>query len=95
MVIYAVFMPVCQCLYQILCHLINVCPLCFKAGDLSNYHYTNDNPGTLACMVVDVGYSFSHIVPYIKGKKKREGIRRIDVGGKALTNYLKDIISYR
>lgn len=65
------------------------------AGDLSNHHYCRDNPGTLACMVVDVGYSFSHVVPYIRGKKRREGIRRIDVGGKALTNHLKDIISYR
>lgn len=65
------------------------------AGDLSNYNYCSNNPNSLACMVVDVGYSFSHVTPYIKGKKRREGIKRIDVGGKALTNHLKDIISYR
>lgn len=66
-----------------------------NAGDLTNYHYMSDNPKSLACLVVDVGYSFSHVVPYIRGKKRREGIKRIDVGGKALTNHLKDIISYR
>jgi actin-related protein 6 len=44
---------------------------------------------------VDSGYSFTHIIPYIKGKKVEEGIKRIDIGGKALTNHLKDIVSYR
>ncbi|RWS24460.1 actin-related protein 6-like protein, partial [Leptotrombidium deliense] len=51
--------------------------------------------GALCCLVVDSGYSFTHIVPYVKGKKVKAGIRRVDVGGKALTNHLKDIISYR
>lgn len=45
--------------------------------------------------MVDTGYSFTNIVPYIKGKKFKEGIRRIDVGGKVLTNHLKEILSYR
>jgi actin-related protein 6 len=31
----------------------------------------------------------------VRGKKVKRAIRRIDVGGKALTNHLKDIISYR
>ncbi|XP_053206577.1 actin-related protein 6-like [Panonychus citri] len=47
------------------------------------------------CLVVDSGYSFTHIVPFIGGKIVKGAIRRIDVGGKALTNHLKDIISYR
>lgn len=65
------------------------------AGDLSAYHYSKTNPAALSCLVVDSGYSFTHIVPYIKGKKYKEGIIRIDVGGKLLTNHLKEIISYR
>lgn len=65
------------------------------AGDLSCYNYMKKNPGTLCCLLVDSGYSFTHIVPYIKGKKLKQGIRRIDVGGKMLTNHLKEIISYR
>jgi len=47
------------------------------------------------CTVLDTGYSFSHSVPYIKTTKCHEAIIRLDVGGKMLTNYLKDIISYR
>lgn len=65
-----------------------------NATDLAEYHYrkTHNNQCTL---VVDSGYSFTYIVPYIKGKKYREGIIRIDVGGKVLTNHLKEILSYR
>ncbi|EJW87304.1 actin [Wuchereria bancrofti] len=49
----------------------------------------------LCCIVVDTGFSFTHIVPYYNGKVIREGILRIDVGGKVLTNLLKEWISYR
>ncbi|CAH0387288.1 unnamed protein product [Bemisia tabaci] len=66
-----------------------------NAGDLSVYHYNHDNPGTLCVLLVETGYSFTHIVPYIQGKKIRNKIRRIDVGGKILTNHIKEIISYR
>jgi hypothetical protein len=65
------------------------------AGDLSCYNYKKKNPSSLCCLLVDSGYSFTHIVPYMKGKKLKQGIRRIDVGGKMLTNHLKEIISYR
>ncbi|KDR12327.1 actin-related protein 6 [Zootermopsis nevadensis] len=66
-----------------------------NAGDLSCYNYMKKNAGTLCCLLVDSGYSFTHIAPYIKGKKLKQGIIRIDVGGKMLTNHLKEIISYR
>lgn len=45
--------------------------------------------------MVDSGFSFTHIVPYINGKKYADGIIRINLGGKLLTNYLKDVLSYR
>lgn len=57
--------------------------------------YTTEKPNSLCCLVVDSGYSFTYITPYVKGKKVKSAIRRIDVGGKLLTNHLKDIISYR
>ncbi|KAG0298877.1 Actin- protein 6 [Dissophora globulifera] len=46
-------------------------------------------------LIVDSGYSFTHIVPFWKGKPILVGIRRINVGGKLLTNHLKEIISFR
>lgn len=64
------------------------------APTLAAYKYMKDNSNDF-CLVVDSGYSFTHIAPFYKGKIILEGIRRINVGGKHLTNYLKEIISYR
>jgi len=65
------------------------------SGDLSEYHYRHDHKDAQCCLVVDSGFSFTHVVPYIKGKKERSCVKRIDIGGKILTNHLKEIISYR
>lgn len=67
------------------------------AADLaySNYAIAQEPNAPLGAIVVDMGYSFTHIVPFVKGKRVKEAIRRIDIGGKVLTNHLKEIISYR
>ena len=62
---------------------------------LSSYNYTSTHKATPCCLVVDVGYSFTHITPFHQNRMIMEGIKRIDVGGKILTNYLKEIVSYR
>jgi actin-related protein 6 len=46
-------------------------------------------------LVVDAGFSFTHIVPVVRGAVASAGVRRIDVGGKLLTNYLKELVSFR
>ena len=35
------------------------------------------------------------MIPYWRGQKIKQAIMRIDVGGKLLTNYLKELVSYR
>lgn len=70
------------------------------AADLCAYNFQRSQPSVpttqLQCsLVIDIGYSFVHIVPFVKGKRVREAIRRIDIGGKIMTNHLKEIISYR
>ncbi|KFM71067.1 Actin-related protein 6, partial [Stegodyphus mimosarum] len=64
-------------------------------GTLSAHKCHKAAPSEMCCLVVDSGFSFTHIIPYIKGKKLRNATRRIDVGGKILTNHLKEITSYR
>ncbi len=64
-------------------------------GDLSCYKNRLQFPDEKCCLVVDTGYSFTHIIPYVDGKRIKESIKRIDIGGKLLTNHLKEIISYR
>lgn len=66
-----------------------------NATTLSYRKYEEEYPLENCCIVVDAGYSFTHIVPYHAGKKITSALCRIDVGGKLLTNHFKEIISYR
>ncbi|XP_020259117.1 actin-related protein 6 [Asparagus officinalis] len=46
-------------------------------------------------LVVDCGFSFTHAAPVVQNFTLNYGVKRLDLGGKALTNYLKELISYR
>lgn len=47
------------------------------------------------CLVVDSGFSFTHAVPVVAGRVARGCAKRLNVGGKALTNHLKEMVSFR
>ena len=47
------------------------------------------------CTVVDSGFSCTHVMPFIHGTCQKPSVKRISVGGKLLTNYLKELVSYR
>ncbi|KAJ1468314.1 hypothetical protein T484DRAFT_1644352, partial [Baffinella frigidus] len=46
-------------------------------------------------ILFDSGFSFSHVVPFYEGKIVYRACKRIDLGGKALTNLLKENLSTR
>ncbi|KAL1954662.1 hypothetical protein VTO42DRAFT_856 [Malbranchea cinnamomea] len=46
-------------------------------------------------LVVDSGYSHTTVTPVYRGRPLQRGIRRLEIGGKFLTNYLKDLVSIR
>ncbi|CAI5970608.1 unnamed protein product [Closterium sp. NIES-64] len=46
-------------------------------------------------LVVDAGFSFTHAVPIWNNRPLLQAVRRMNVGGKALTNVLKEAVSYR
>ena len=46
-------------------------------------------------VVIDSGFSFTHIVPFLNLRALKPAIRKVCVGGKMLTNYLKEVVSYR
>lgn len=48
-----------------------------------------------ATLVVDCGFSATHCVPIFGGVPLNFATKRLNVGGKMLTNHLKQIISYR
>lgn len=46
-------------------------------------------------MLVDSGYSHTTITPLLQGQAVQTGVRRLDVGGKLMTNYLTRLLSVR
>uniref|UniRef100_A0A673G1Y0 Actin-related protein 6 n=1 Tax=Sinocyclocheilus rhinocerous TaxID=307959 RepID=A0A673G1Y0_9TELE len=45
-----------------------------NAGSLSAHRYFHENNSELCCIVVDSGFSSTHIVPHCRGRKMKEGI---------------------
>lgn len=46
-------------------------------------------------LVLDSGFSFTHAVPVIRGIEHARYARRLNLGGKVLTNLLKEMVSFR
>jgi len=60
---------------------------------------TGDEPSSLSpaeCLIViDSGYTQTTVTPVVYGRPIHSAIRRLELGGKQLTNYLKELISLR
>ncbi|KAG6856228.1 hypothetical protein H0H87_006322 [Tephrocybe sp. NHM501043] len=54
-----------------------------------------DLPPAECVIVVDSGFSYTHVVPLLNGKVIWNAVKRLDVGGKLLTNQLKELVSFR
>ncbi|KXN84331.1 Actin-like protein ARP6 [Leucoagaricus sp. SymC.cos] len=52
-------------------------------------------PKPECCIIVDSGFSFTHVIPVMENKVIWNAVKRVDVGGKLLTNHLKELVSYR
>ena len=46
-------------------------------------------------LVIDSGYSHTTVTPLYRGRPIQQAIRRLDIGGKLLTNVLKELVSIR
>lgn len=53
------------------------------------------SPVSECCLVVDSGYSATHIIPVVLGEVYWPAVKRINVAGKQITNYLKETVSFR
>ena len=51
--------------------------------------------GSVCQLVVETGHSATTITPLLNGRVLAPAVRRVDVGGHLLTNYLKEVLSYR
>ncbi|KOS19964.1 Actin-related protein 6 [Escovopsis weberi] len=66
----------------------------------SVFHTATDAPGAAnvpaeVALVVDAGYSHTTITPLLRGRPLHSAVRRVDVGGKLLTNYMARLVSLR
>lgn len=46
-------------------------------------------------LIIDSGFSFTHVIPILTGSIVWKAAKRIDIGGKLMTNQLKELISFR
>jgi actin-related protein 6 len=70
------------------------------AAWLAAQHYVDEHPNSsfskAPCrLIVDSGFSFTNVVPVFDQFCMQAATKRVGVGGKAVTNFLKEIVSYR
>ncbi|CBK25369.2 uncharacterized protein [Blastocystis hominis] len=65
------------------------------AKHLSTLDPTDINRHTRTGLVIESGFSFTHIIPIVDGSVVLDAVRRVNVGGKLLTNLLKETLSFR
>ncbi|SJL07896.1 related to Actin-related protein 6 [Armillaria ostoyae] len=53
------------------------------------------SPNSECALIIDSGFSFTHIIPLLHGTPHLPALKRLDIGGKLLTNHLKELISFR
>ena len=73
-----------------------VCPaplLSLQHAKATAQHNAANQAG--CALVLDAGFSFTHAVPIFSDMVLDTGVRRQNLGGKVLTNYLKELVSYR
>lgn len=63
--------------------------------ELAMHAFAHANPEdpvaqSLSGVVIDAGYSFTHAVPIFDGRAIKDAARRIRVGGRLLTNLMKE-----
>ncbi|EIW68065.1 hypothetical protein TREMEDRAFT_40155 [Tremella mesenterica DSM 1558] len=65
-------------------------------GSLFETDSPTPQPPPACSILIDMGYSYTHVIPLRDGQIIWDHVkRRIDVGGKLLTNHLKHLISFR
>ena len=59
-------------------------------------HVTSFDSLPVECLlVIDSGYSHTTVTPLYRGAPIQQAIRRLEMGGKFLTNYMKEMLSVR
>ncbi|ANB14395.1 Arp6p [Sugiyamaella lignohabitans] len=63
--------------------------------ELYNDTSSRSSPVSECALVIDSGFSSTHVLPVVLGEVYWPAAKRINIGGKHLTNYLKETVSFR
>ncbi|KAF8624406.1 hypothetical protein AX15_005887 [Amanita polypyramis BW_CC] len=68
---------------------------CTPASLIPHGNLFQSIPQPECILLVDSGFSFTHAIPILNRQIVWSAVRRLDVGGKLLTNQLKELVSFR
>ncbi|KAI8575246.1 hypothetical protein K450DRAFT_275789 [Umbelopsis ramanniana AG] len=81
--------------YEFAASFRTIAPRLCLYNDIPSLYGQRQGSAPDCVVIVDVGYSFTHIVPFVNGAPVPSAIKRINIGGKLLTNQLKELVSFR
>ncbi|MCO5572733.1 hypothetical protein L7F22_026492 [Adiantum nelumboides] len=69
-------------------------------ASMTHHYLQHRNPQSVLArsrcsLIIDSGFSFTHASPVVYNVTCNAAVKRVDLGGKALTNYFKELVSYR
>lgn len=67
--------------------------MCYGIDSLFSLSFNEGQNGT--ALIISIGYHTTHVIPFIDGKQISDKIRRINVGGFHITNYLHRLLQLK
>lgn len=78
---------------ELLFECYQVPSVCYGIDSLFSFNF-NDNPNGTA-LIISIGYTTTHVIPYIDGKHIADKIRRINVGGFHMITYMHRLLQLK
>ena len=78
---------------ELLFECYQVPAVCYGIDSLFSFSFNESQHGT--GLIISIGYYTTHVIPFINGKQISDNIRRINVGGFHMTNYLHRLLQLK
>lgn len=78
---------------ELLFECYQVPSVCYGVDSLFSFSFNNCSNGT--GLIVSIGYTTTHVIPYVDGKHVSDKVRRINLGGYHMTTYLHRLLQLK
>lgn len=78
---------------ELLFECYQVPSVCYGIDSLFSFSFNENQNGT--ALIISIGYQATHVIPYIDGKQVADKIRRINVGGFNIINYMHRLLQLK